>query len=180
MNVGELLSVLVRTNEHANRELYRVLADSPPELLTRAGGYFESIVGTLNHILVSELGWLNRLRGSAVHRKALDSDTLDFERSGFGRPLITDFARLRERREQVDAAFRLYVDQLDEKALATKVEQKTRDGSVRRQTTAFVLLHLMNHATHHRGQISQVLDEAGIEHDFSGILQAMRTWENAG
>jgi uncharacterized damage-inducible protein DinB len=25
------------------------------------------------------------------------------------------------------------------------------------------------HETHHRGQISQLLDEMGIEHDFSGI-----------
>ncbi len=34
----------------------------------------------------------------------------------------------------------------------------------------YVLAHqLFEHGTHHRGQISQILDEMGIEHDFSGI-----------
>ena len=56
-------------------------------------------------------------------------------------------------------------------------EQEGPEGTTRRWITAYVLLHLMNHATHHRGRISQILDEEGIEHDYSGILQAMRGWE---
>ncbi len=33
----------------------------------------------------------------------------------------------------------------------------------------FLAHQLFVHGTHHRGQISQILDELGIEHDFSGI-----------
>jgi len=33
----------------------------------------------------------------------------------------------------------------------------------------FLLHSIYVHGTHHRGQISQVLDEMGIEHDFSGL-----------
>lgn len=76
----------------------------------------------------------------------------------------------------MDAVLRRFVDELDDESLSLEVEQTDRDGAVRRWNPAYVILHLMNHATHHRGQISQVLDEAGIEHDFSGIMQAMRRW----
>lgn len=33
----------------------------------------------------------------------------------------------------------------------------------------FLANQLFEHGTHHRGQISQILDELGVEHDFSGI-----------
>ncbi len=33
----------------------------------------------------------------------------------------------------------------------------------------FLLHTFFLHGTHHRGQISQILDEMGIEHDFSGL-----------
>ena len=175
----QILTVLAHVNEHANRDLYRILAEAPRELRDRSnGGYFESAMGTLNHVLVSELAWLNRLRDAAVPAAVLKSPALEFQNPGFGKPLTTDFDVLRERREQVDSVFRSLVDELHQPALEAEVEQRDRQGNVRRQAVGFVLLHLMNHATHHRGQISQFLDENGIQHDYSGILQAMRQWED--
>ncbi|MFW5686519.1 MAG: DinB family protein [Spirochaetota bacterium] len=176
MHAKDVLTVFVRVNEDANRILCDTLSGAPDGLLTRSGGYFGSVMGTLNHILVSELGWMNRFRDSPVNRPALDSPALDFTRPEPGTLLIGEFAALRVRREQVDAILRRFVEELDEDSLSSAVEQPDRNGAVSRWTPAFVILHLMNHATHHRGQISQVLDEAGIEHDFSGILHAMRTW----
>lgn len=176
MHAKEILTVFVRANENANRMLYDCLAGAPAGLLTRPGGYYRSVMGTLDHILVSDLGWLNRFRDSPVSRPALTAAAVDFTRPESGALLIADFGELRARREQVDAVLRRFVDELDHELLSTEVEQTARDGSVRRWTPAYAILHLMNHATHHRGQISQVLDQAGIEHDFSGILQAMRTW----
>jgi uncharacterized damage-inducible protein DinB len=175
----EILSVMARVNADADRKLYEVLASTPSDLIERpTGGYFQSILGSLNHVLVSELSWLGRLRGSKLGTAALQTPVLDFEHPGFGKPLITDFAALRKRQEQVDEVFRSYLDELDEKSLQAEVEQKDRQGVVRRQQVGHVLVHLLNHATHHRGQISQVLDENGIENDFSGILQAMREWKS--
>lgn len=177
MDVKQILAVYVRVNEDANRKLYKTLAGSPAELLVKPGGYFRSVMGTLNHILVSELGMLQRFRRSSISRPVLESPLLEFTRPAAGELFIADFAALRKRREEVDSLLREYVDELDDSDLATEIVETGSEGASRRWIPAFSLLHLMNHATHHRGQISQVLDEAGIEHDFSGILQAMRRWD---
>ncbi len=33
-----------------------------------------------------------------------------------------------------------------------------------------VFLHLFNHQTHHRGQISVLLDQLGVENDYSNLI----------
>jgi len=32
------------------------------------------------------------------------------------------------------------------------------------------LMHMFNHQTHHRGQVSQILDQLKLENDFSNII----------
>lgn len=63
----EILSVMARVNADADRKLYEVLAQAAADLLDRpTGGYFQSIMGALNYILISELGWLGRFRNSEL------------------------------------------------------------------------------------------------------------------
>jgi uncharacterized damage-inducible protein DinB len=33
-----------------------------------------------------------------------------------------------------------------------------------------VLLHMFNHQTHNRGQIALILDQMGVDNDYSGII----------
>lgn len=180
MYAKEVLSTFVRVNEHANGQLYDVLADGEPEFLSHARGYFGSILGTLNHVLTSELKWLNRFRGTVVDRPALEGPVVDFTSPPPGELYIRQFGELRRRRAEVDRAMCRFVDELDDATLWAEVEYAASGGTSQRRITAFVLLHLMNHATHHRGQIAEILDEAGIEHDFSGVLQSMRQRGESG
>jgi uncharacterized damage-inducible protein DinB len=45
-----------------------------------------------------------------------------------------------------------------------------RSGRTLNLSMGDVVLQIINHTAHHRGQLSQILDELGIEHDFGGIL----------
>lgn len=38
------------------------------------------------------------------------------------------------------------------------------------KTVWLVFLHLFNHQTHNRGQIALILDQIGVDNDYSGIL----------
>jgi uncharacterized damage-inducible protein DinB len=58
---------------------------------------------------------------------------------------------------------------LSEKECSLPVSLDWYDGKPASVPFHFLANHLFVHGTHHRGQISQILDELGIEHDFSGI-----------
>jgi uncharacterized damage-inducible protein DinB len=58
---------------------------------------------------------------------------------------------------------------LDAKELGHPIALDWYEGKPATVPFHFLAQHLFVHGIHHRGQISQILDELGVEHDFSGI-----------
>jgi uncharacterized damage-inducible protein DinB len=61
------------------------------------------------------------------------------------------------------------VASLSDKDLDSPVKLNWYEGNPPSVPLRFMLHQLLMHGTHHRGQLSQILDELGVEHDFSGI-----------
>ena len=162
------ISLFARYNDHVDRLMFRVLDDADPELLSRpAGAYFGTIVGIVNHILTSDLGWLVRFRDGGVASQALMDPALEFEHPGFGKILHAGYDSLKAHQREVDLVILDFVAEL---TLPDQVfSYVNTKGEEHRFRVGDVLLHVLNHATHHRGQISQILDEAGVEHDYSNV-----------
>ncbi len=177
----ESLLVLVTYNRGANADLYKLLRGAPEALLNEeTGSYFSSIMGLANHILVSELGWLASLRQASVHFPALDSPALEFEHPGWRTQLYGDFEKLAEHRASLDELFVELVRESEEAVFTVPITLPGRKGRTTMQL-AHILLHLMNHATHHRGAIAQILDERGVENDYSNLVfYAPMTQEDEG
>jgi uncharacterized damage-inducible protein DinB len=173
--VKELYVMLAEYNTHANNVLFGVLEKAPPELLTRdARSYFGSILGILNHVLRSDLGYMNRFRASPYGFVSLSAPAAQFDPATAPKQLYDSFAGLRERRQQVDSVFGAFAAELTEDVLTRELRYANPRGEQESFVIAEVLLHLFNHETHHRGQVSQILDAAGIEHDFSNITTVLR------
>jgi uncharacterized damage-inducible protein DinB len=68
-----------------------------------------------------------------------------------------------------DQAMIDYVQAASEAELSAKVKIDWFGGNPGTVTVAFLLSSCFVHGTHHRGQISQILDSMGVEHDFSGL-----------
>jgi len=167
------LPLFARYNAHVNRLLYDLLADVDADLLSESrGAYFGSVIGILNHILTSWLGWLVRFRDGGVSARSLESPALAHKHPGFGKVLHAGLPELREHQLLMDETLFRLVGELcgpggDPMQVFAFVNTK---GEAHRHRVGEILLHVFNHATHHRGQISQILDEAGVEHDFSGLM----------
>lgn len=161
------LALLARYNAHVDRVVYDLLAGVDPELVAKpAGSPFGSILGILNHVLLAELSWLLRFRESLPGSQALAHETVAIGRTK-DRMLHQSLTDLCDHHLTVD---RLIVDLVGEPGAVDAVaEYTTRAGDRHRHRLGDLLLHVLNHATHHRGQISQILDAAGVEHDYSNL-----------
>ena len=170
----ELLALMARYNRSVNRQLFDLLEKQDAALLdSERGSYFGSIMGLLNHILLSDLGWLSAYRDSPVELAVLWTPVLDFEHPGWKGRLHNDLATLRRRREETDELFIRLIDSVGEEQLAGDITLTHSNGKTHTFPFGKILLHLFNHQTHHRGAISQILDAAGVEHDYSNLMRLL-------
>ncbi len=171
----EIYSLLAEYNGNANRILLGVLEKAPPELITReAGSWYGSVLGVLNHILRSDLSYLARIRASRPELKSLTAPAAAYDPATAPKQLYDSFADLAKRRRQVDEVFDVFGAELTDDALNREVRGTNPKGEAESFALWEVLTQLFNHQTHHRGQVSQILDAAKIEHDFSSVTTVVR------
>ncbi|MBN9431743.1 MAG: damage-inducible protein DinB [Bosea sp.] len=141
------LVMMAHYNRWANERVYRAAA-ALPEADWRAdqGAFFGSLMGTLNHLLVTDRIWMRRVSGDGPVQTRLDEIVTE------------DLPELTRLREAEDARIIAFVEGLDEDGAGAPVTYGplTASGSFT-QPLAALLIHLFNHETHHRGQATVLL-----------------------
>ena len=135
----------------ANNRIYDAALELTDEEFNRpVGAVFGSLMGTLNHLLVTDRIWMKRFTGEGDAPAALDA----IVHKGLG--------ALRVSRETEDRRIIDWVESLSEKALAGRFTYMTvTDMRTVSQRLAPALAHLFNHQTHHRGQAHMILTVLG-------------------
>ncbi|MBI2963698.1 MAG: damage-inducible protein DinB [Deltaproteobacteria bacterium] len=149
---AEGLRLMAGYNRWMNERLYASCATLSDEERKRdRRAFFRSIHGTLNHLLLGDRAWLGRFTGRPVPFRSLDQD------------LYADFAELRGQRAETDAAIEEFCRELTDERLAAEIDYATQAGKRYRHPLGPAVLHLFNHQTHHRGQITTLLSQLGID-----------------
>lgn len=153
MSDPALYQALARYNRVMNEKLYGVCATmTDDERKADKGAFFKSIHGTLNHLLHGDLAWMTRIAG--VVRDLPEMGTL----------IHDDFDELRADREALDREIEEWCAGLSSAWLATELRWTAGiDGIERVQPHWLLVSTLFNHQTHHRGQISTLLTQAGYD-----------------
>jgi len=158
-------------NQGMNESMYSAAAKlSAADLIDDRGAFFGSVMGTFNHILVGDTIWLKRFSN---HRSALPSlnyvreinspKSLDFI-------LHSDFNELRQARKRMDRVIVEFAHELSDTILATNLKYtNTQNASFERNLVSLVQ-HFFNHQTHHRGQVSTLLNQFGIDVGITDLL----------
>ena len=138
-------------NAWCNARLYDAAAKvSDAEYRRDRGAFFKSLHGTLNHLLLGDVIWMQRFTGKGTLPKALDETLHD------------DFATLRAERRAMDDRISRYVGALSEADLARPIRYRTFVNPVDiEQVLAPALDHFFNHQTHHRGQAHAMITAVG-------------------
>jgi len=140
-------------NAWMNAKVYDACADmTPDELIRDRGAFFGSVLGTLNHLLYGDLAWFGRFADGAS--RATTPNVL----------LHENFGDLRAAREALDAEIVAWAEQVDQDWLAAPFTYVSFIDGIERTYPAWLLVtHMFNHQTHHRGQLTTLLSQAGID-----------------
>ena len=154
-------------NAETNGAMYAALGGlSEKALAADRGSYFESLIGILNHLLVTDIHWLDRYRALSPGAAALNDGRLDaFDLSWA--PVSGDFAVLAEKRPVVDAVIRDWFDEYPEEGYGARFSYRDSKGAMHESAAARAFDFLFLHQAHHRGQVSLVMDSLGLKHDFA-------------
>lgn len=134
------VSQLAAYNRWANARIFAAaLALSEEDYRRDVGVFFGSLHGTLNHLLVTDRIWLQRITGRGEAPARLDAI------------LFEDRAALTRARVAEDVRIIATVADFDATALTQTISYVTTSGTPQSSVLGDILLHLFNHQTHHRG-----------------------------
>lgn len=167
----EHLALLAAYNRWMNEKTYAAARTlSPQELARDRGAFFRSILGTLNHLAVADTVWLLRLRRHPGRFKALDALGGTAAPTALDATLFDDLDALQHYRHTLDDVIIAFTQELTETDLDTPLEYANMNGVAQRKNLHAVLMHFFNHQTHHRGQVSTLLFQAGVDVGMTDLL----------
>lgn len=149
----ELFQTYTRYNTWMNQRIYAGCTKIPDADRKRdLGAFFKSIHGTLNHLVVADMFNLARFKGEPLPALKLDSIVHE------------NFDELRAVRAALDRQF------ADIFATATDawLNEEIKIVSVIYKTTFtcqrwFYAMQVFNHQTHHRGQVTTLMMQLGVD-----------------
>jgi uncharacterized damage-inducible protein DinB len=175
-----VLHLLADYNQWMNTRLYDAASPLNPQALTQdRGAFFGSILGTLNHLLVADTLWLQRFAGHPALQARMRSGRLPELNAvcqwpspqALDEPMCIDLALGRSRRQQLDQAILATVHALTEADLDHALQYLNMKRTPQRKPMGHLMLHFFNHQTHHRGQVTTLLTQAGVEVGSTDLTQ---------
>jgi uncharacterized damage-inducible protein DinB len=164
---------LAEYNSWMNETLYESCARLTDEERKRdLGAFFRSIHGTLNHLLMVDHAWLLRCTRDFDRYSPRDSQGNAIRLAGLDQILYAEFSALRVQRCATDALIEQWVSSLDDAALHELVQYKSSHGP-RGHPLWWVLTHLFNHQTHHRGQVTTLVKQLGRDPGITDLILMM-------
>jgi len=121
---------------------------SAEQLARPLGASFGSLFDTLKHLLGAEWVWMERFNGRSVRAVPWYGE-------------CQSLASLRERWNLVEADLRSFLQPLTPEALAAPLTYVNFQGVTWTYPLWQALLHLANHGTYHRGQVTMALRQLG-------------------
>ena len=149
----EHATTMAAYNRWMNEKLYSLCATlTDMERKQDTGAFFKSIHGTLNHLLLADRLWLARFNGEAFPVTSLDQE------------LYGDFDVLRRERVVTDETIERWAASLSQEDLAGELAYTTLvNPQPKRLPMWLATVHFFNHQTHHRGQLTTLLSQRGLE-----------------
>ena len=159
MYPGNYYELMAEYNKWMDGKIYAVCGEIPDTVRKKdMGAFFKSIHGTLNHIYYGDIAWLERLRDNKFTPREIGVDLFD------------DFVELRAAQEKIDVEILEWARSLTPEYLSNEYDYESNVRGFKRTLPRWVLAtHMFNHQTHHRGQVTTLIKQLGIDPGITDI-----------
>lgn len=156
----EYFQTLSRYNRWMNEKLYNACSAMPDTLRREdCGAWFKSVHGTLNHLLLCDRLWLGRFTQKPYPATSLDQE------------LFHDWDKMKRERAVTDDAIDAWLASLCDDDLKQRITFTAISNPQQRTMVLWILMaHMFNHQTHHRGQMTTMMEQAGYDSGATDLL----------
>ena len=154
----EYAQLLARYNRWMNDKVYAVSEQcSDAERKADRGAFFKSTHSTLNHLVWADTMWLGRFTKDTPMEIATPT-------TPSGVDLYVEWDALKAARSKLDQGLLSWASTLDQQWLEKDFSWYSGLTKSTRTAPAWLLVtHMFNHQTHHRGQVTTLLSQQGID-----------------
>lgn len=150
MSKLELIRSLFGYNQYTNEYLLEETAKLDPEEFSKnRETSWGSIEANLAHINEAQVIWVSRWEIGRVPKKLHEVED------------VRGHAALSEAFAQSHTELTAFANRLSEDQVDSLLEYESNDGSTRRLPLWLLMVHLMNHGTHHRSEVCMALTAMG-------------------
>jgi len=164
--------LFAKYNQLMNQRQYDVAENLSKENLNKdKGAFFKSVMGSLNHIMVGDIIWLKRFAEYSSSTESL-SYILELDKpKSLGVALFTDIGRLKEERNKIDEVIINWIGDLSDTDLSACVTYTNMAGKSFTKPFTSLISHLFLHQVHHRGQITTLLSQFGMDFGETDLIE---------
>lgn len=171
MTLKDQFELMARYNQWMNESIYEAASELDEEALNRdQGAFFGSVLATLNHILVGDIIWLKRFSDHPSVYLSLNHVREIPRPEKLNSVVYSDFNALRDARYLLDRAIIELCDEIEVYDLNHSLVYCNMQGNKFEKRFGYLLQHFFNHQTHHRGQVSTLLSQNGIDLAVTDLL----------
>jgi len=167
-------NLMANYNRWMNQRLYEAASGlSEEEVVKERGAFFGSIFQTLNHVAAGDTLWLHRF---SQHPEAstLRAALVPFPPpTSLTQEMAVSLGNLKEYRNVLDEVILRWSETFTTEQLASDLIYRNIAGQSYSKNFGYLVQHFFNHQTHHRGQASTLLFQAGIDIGVTDLLAVM-------
>jgi len=179
LGMDAYLKRMARYNQWMNQKLLaktQLLSDV--QITEERGAFFGSILGTFNHLYAGDVVWLRRVATHPLCQQALTPIHDLPSPKDMTSLVFNDLRSLAKARESLDQLILDFAATWTDKLLNAPLQYRNMAGEAKEQPINMVLHQLTNHQTHHRGQITTLLFQAGIDPGVTDLLVMLMEEKN--
>ncbi len=159
MGIEKQFEMLSQYNLWMNKNIFNICDALGDDVRNQdMGAFFGSIHKTLSHILYGDKAWIERLRDNTYAPQDIN------------KTLFSNWDDLKRERFRIDNEIDIWVKSLNENTL-NQVHTYTSNVDDKQRSAPYWSLvhHVFNHQIHHRGQITTLLSQLGIDYGSTDI-----------